>query len=328
MIAFIFTGVTMEVSYIRQRVEEVLASSNRAQITEKFIGSLSQQLLKHCNTRAAKLGVTRNQILFDVIYTKPTCRTCGSSNLEFKSIRLGYMQHCSRKCTQQDAEVRNKFKQSMIDSHGVEYTGQSDGLRDKMASTLKRNYGELGHAHPDILKRCRATTLERFGVEHILQDRARFERQQIVGFSIKEFRLAGKKFRLRGYEPEAVRWLYRKLGVPLNKILTTAADGLPSISYTHKSKNHVYHPDIMAKVKNRWTLIEVKSSYTAGLRQDKNGMFSLLKRKAQACVDAGYRFKLAVVSVQGDVYLLENIHEKSRREVMAELKLLHPHARL
>jgi hypothetical protein len=216
----------------------------------------------------------------------------------------------------------------MKDAYGVSYAGQSSDLRDKMKATLERNYGELGHAHPDILKRCRATTLERFGVEHVLQDRVRFERQQRAGFSIKEFRLAGKKFRLRGYEPEAVRWLHRKLGIPVNKILTTAADGLPSISYTYKAKNRVYHPDILTKIKNRWTLIEVKSSYTAGLRQDKNGMFSLLRRKAQACIDAGYKFKLAVVSVQGAVYLIDDIQEKSRREVMAELKLLHPHARL
>ncbi len=158
----------------------------------------------------------------------------------------------------------------------------------------------------------RTTMMERYGVEHNLQSRTLLEKQQKSGFKMKKFTLKGKVFRVRGYEDVAIRYIHDVLKVPVRLICTTAKEGVPSIWYNDGA--NVYHPDIYARVKGKWYIIEVKSDYTAGLKP-RSSLFTVLHKKMVATANAGYNPKLFVVTPTGDVTVVHKPHLRTKSEI-------------
>ena len=190
-----------------------------------------------------------------------------------------------------------------------------------MQATTTENYGvACPFSSPEVQNKSKATVLERYGVEHNMQSREIFERQQKSGFKVRKVKFDDKVFKVRGYEPEAIKFLIGK-GCKPNNILCTAAEGVPSIPYVVNEKKHYYHPDLYVKLNKSWYVVEVKSTYTAGFRKDKNGLFSRLKRKAKASVDNGYPFILIIVSVRKRCAIISDLHLKTKKQVKSELPL-------
>jgi hypothetical protein len=189
-----------------------------------------------------------------------------------------------------------------------------------MQHTTHKNYGVLcPFSSKEVQAKSKKTMLERYGVEFNMQHREFFEQQQKSGFKVRKVRLSGKLFKVRGYESEALKFMVNS-GCKVANIKHTAAEGVPSIQYRVGDKCHVYHPDFYVKKDGNWYIVEVKSSYTAGLRSDKNGLFNRLKQKAKATVDNGYRFILIVVGKNKQCSIVKNLHTKKRRQVIAELQ--------
>lgn len=289
------------------------------------------------------------EVLYSAVYGKPLCAICGAyirwrGSFNQQNNCAGY---CSSKCAgasdsvkskrsdtcmerygvsavQKVEKIRKRFKRSMIERHGVEYTASSSRLRKKMETTMLERFG-VKHAFnsEEAKAKGKATLMKKFGVEFIMQNREVFERQQHSGFRIREFELEGKIFRVRGYEEHAIRYLYRQ-GCRPKDIRTTHAEGVPSVRYSHDGKQHVYHPDIKANIKGKWWVIEVKSTHTLGLKHPET--FARVKRKAKACVEAGFNFRLLLVSrtKRHRVVSVKKVHEKTRKEVLRELRSLPP----
>jgi hypothetical protein len=341
----------MKTSEIRSAVESHIAEGNN--VTRNFVRLLSKKLVAHCEKEADEIGVPWYTYLYRVLYnTYPKCPVCESQKLSWKGWTVGLSVYCSSKCAGADPEVnerrkatcvtkygvdspqkvptiRAKFKRSMKRNYGVTYTAQSPTLKRQMEATLQERYGvTTPYKSPEVQKKIRATMKARYGVEHTMQNRDLHERQQKSGFKIRTVRIKGKTFRVRGYEPEAIRWLV-KHGCDPKLILTTAAEGVPSVPYIDADGTpRVYHPDFKVKLKNRWGLIEVKSTFTSGLVNDKRGTFSRVKAKAQACVVAGYRFKLLLVLTDGRCCVIKDIQDKTRKQVISEVQCLLPAANL
>lgn len=295
-------------------------------ITAGYLQNVSPQLSDLCAQKSEREGIHRNASLYRLLYGNILCKTCGSSvKPNSKHDWSGeHHRYCSPTCAQVDPKTRQKCEATMLANHGFTHTAKSPALRRKMARTLRSNYGvSTPFASAEIQRRAKATLWENYGVEHGLQNRGILERQQKAGFKVRELSVDGHTFRLRGYEPEAVQWLVEQ-GCEPRQILHTAAEGVPSIPYTHQGEKRVYHPDFYVRWRRRWTLIEVKSTWTCGLRNDKTGVFSRVRRKAAACVAAGYPFLLCVVYKSGEVALIKNVHQMSRRQVVQKLRLLHP----
>ena len=90
---------------------------------------------------------------------------------------------------------------------------------------------------------------------------------------------------------------------------------MPSIPWiSPDGKYRIYHPDIYAKVGSDWWLIEVKSTYTCGLNTNNRSMWSVLKKKAKACDDAGYNFVLLVID-KNEVYPVLQPWIKTRKDI-------------
>ncbi len=343
----------MALSGVRRKIDEEFWTHGRP-MTQKFVGSLSQSLLQKCLDRREAEGMTFQAALHRYVYGEPKCLSCGTSDIKFRNFRDGYGKHCSSKCAGADRsvdekrkqtnlerhgverpqqelpEIRRKFKRTMREKYGVTYGGESKALRKKAINTSLERYGtKYPSQSSEVQEKIRQTTFERFGVEHVMQDREMFEQQQLSGFKAQEFEIDGKTFKLRGAEHHAVHWLVNQ-GVKAKYILTTKAEGLPTIWYEDREgQERAYHPDAYVKIKGKWYIVEVKSTFTLGLLRSggRSGKFSVVKRKAKACVAAGFRFKLLIVAQTRKTYYVAEVKDmetKSRSEVKQELKLLHP----
>lgn len=310
-------------------------------------------MLRSCEIREIKYGGTWKEHLCRILQKPKPCNTCGKQT-KWINYRDGFSTHCSSKCAGADptvdkkrkntninkwgverpqqhlVDIRNKFKRTMMSRYGAEYAAQIPEIREKQKLTCVEKYGvQYPFESKSVQKKIRKTNMERFGVEHVMQNRFLFENQQKSGFKTKNIKIHNKHFSLRGYEHYVVKWLARN-SVPVKHIKTTSQDGVPSINWLDKNKNmHVYHPDMYIKVKNTTYIVEVKSTFTLGIQNTKSakksGKYSTVRRKAHYTEKSGYNFILFLVSDSGYIAPIKNISSKSRREVVQELKLLHPH---
>lgn len=120
----------------------------------------------------------------------------------------------------------------------------------------------------------------------------------------KKVLLSGRRLKLRGYEPQGIRWLLRA-GLTADDILTDSED-IPTVEYLYKGVLHKYTPDLFLWKYN--VLVEIKSLTTLGCTT--NGyskpeeVFQTNVAKARACIEDGYKFLLLVMSKEGRRYVL------------------------
>lgn len=107
------------------------------------------------------------------------------------------------------------------------------------------------------------------------------------------------KFRVRGFERFVVKALCKRFG-PSN-VKCDLGGGVPKISVGRK---RFHMPDFYIPSEN--ILFEVKSPYTAGLTDLKAygnkdvDLFTLLKRKANSAIEAGFDYRLILVDTSGN----------------------------
>jgi hypothetical protein len=138
-------------------------------------------------------------------------------------------------------------------------------------------------------------------------------------FDFKTVSLGKRKVRVQGYEPEAIEWILAK-GVAPEKIQVFSEGTVPEIPYKHKRKNRVYRPDL--RVGKR--IVEVKSLWTLLIALEIN------KAKAQACIDAGYEYRLLVSNTTKTISLgsswlkqtAATIEQECRRRLIEPLTIL------
>jgi hypothetical protein len=99
----------------------------------------------------------------------PVCKTCGQS-LKFHN--NSYSKYCSRKCSNNDNEVREKIQKSCSKSLLNIYKFKGDEIKEKRLNTLSEKYGEkLQSSSPfsvkEIQKQAKKVIKERYGTEYI-----------------------------------------------------------------------------------------------------------------------------------------------------------------
>lgn len=98
-----------------------------------------------------------------------------------------------------------------------------------------------------------------------------------------------------GYEPHALRYLVGDKGVRARRIQVKS---LPRFEYFDKDGcKRQYIPDILVDTDK---IVEVKSVATLGCVKGYPAKLSVVKKKRQAVLDAGYRFTLMVFNGRGE----------------------------
>lgn len=131
--------------------------------------------------------------------TPPLCSVCGEPNT-YSTKKLykgnpyaGWTLYCSKECTYESEDRMENFRNSMIENHGVPYSGMSKDLTEKRYETMEREhgakhalqvdeikqkqydsmvceYGGYTFESPVLSKKARGTMVREYGVEHARQN--------------------------------------------------------------------------------------------------------------------------------------------------------------
>ena len=189
-----------------------------------------------------------------------------------------------------------KKKETMMKNHGVEYTLQNPELAKKQKETMVKNHGvEHAMQNPELAEKQRETMMERHGVKHPSQKPEFLKKQQQSAMSHKEYTFpSGKITSYQGYEHFCLDDLLEE-GYDEKDIVNSIVE-VPVIPYTLDGIDHKYYPDIFIPKENK--IIEVKSTRTMEQELQKN------LTKAKACVDLGYEFELRIYDKKGNYTIL------------------------
>jgi hypothetical protein len=215
------------------------------------------------------------------------------------------------------AELKIQANQKRVltfeERYGTRSAIMTPGAKEKMKDTLRTRYGV---DHPsrsaDILAKTKATNLARYG-GHPMQDPEFFARHSSKGYHIRYAQCDPQKLLpLRGVEPLVVDRFKEYYG---DTIRIGPGKLSPRIEYLHPIKKdcRVYHPDFCVQhtKTRRVTVVEVKSSYTAGATSLE--LFQINRAKYRAATKLlnkhGMKFVLCLDAGQGRVLVLQHPEE-------------------
>ena len=227
------------------------------------------------------------------------------------------------------SSVSETIRNTMVRKHGVSYTAQSAALRSKMKETLMANHGVscafatknavAGRGSYDRTKaraRYEETMNSRYGENWavdlaLVMSKARYKYTTVT--------LGSVKLRLQGYEPQVAKFLFRRFPeIRFSK----NPKYIPYVSPLD-NRERKYVPDLVCKIGSAIRVIEVKSTYTAGLSGDRFLSFwQVLKAKARGTLTStGIPLDLIVFVPGKGPFLFSNVSEKwGRKEVREFLK--------
>lgn len=215
--------------------------------------------------------------------------------------------------------IRERSKTNVVAKYGVESTNQLEAVKQKKIDTCQRNRGtdypmqskevqkkvenamleEYGVPNafqsPKIQQQIKDTFMQRYNVENAMQHPEFFERNKDAAYARQIVSMGKRKFKLQGYEPQALHLLVNDLRIP--------------VSLFDPKQQHFKYYDNETK-KTRWyfpdfqigdLVVEVKSTYTAGLDGDAKMRRNLLS-KLKGVRLAGKDFLLLVMNGNGTLY--------------------------
>jgi hypothetical protein len=113
-----------------------------------------------------KLNVTQQQYYDRFLIQDHSESVCGNCKIptEFISVKYGYKQFCSHRCSVEAPQTRIKrshnTKQALLAKYGVENASQIPGWRDKCKNTSIQRYGDPHYVNPEKAKQ---THIEKYG---------------------------------------------------------------------------------------------------------------------------------------------------------------------
>ena len=104
-----------------------------------------------------------------------TCLECGNQT-KFRGIgfsdRKGFDKYCSKRCSDNSSDKKEKFENTMLERYGVKYAAQDKDFLDKIKQTNLEKYGaEFPIQNTDIKERIVQTNLERYGFACTLKNK-------------------------------------------------------------------------------------------------------------------------------------------------------------
>ena len=109
-------------------------------------------------------------------------------------------------------------------------------------------------------------------------------------YSYKKYQHLDSVFKVQGYEDLFLDMLFKKTDVSPAEV-TYGKGKVASFDYFYAGKRHKYYPDF--QIRNK--IVEVKSTWTAGLLEGSDREFYKLQAKAKAVELAGFVFKLFII---------------------------------
>lgn len=120
------------------------------------------------------------------------------------------------------------------------------------------------------------------------------------GAVMREFLLGDRLVRVQGFEPQGLSHMVNNMGYDPDDLVVESEGGVPTVEYKIRTRRRRYYPDVYVKSDN--AIVEIKSTYTLGLGKTKKHKqnWSMTCAKARACHEAGYKFALLLMDMQGN----------------------------
>ena len=149
-----------------------------------------------------KLGTKLNWVL-NGRTSFPKCKTCGKELKQNVGPSAAYSTYCSRKCANNDPEIKAKIKKKTVETclerygvvnvfqseeakekskktclakYGVEFSAQAECVKKKLAGAFSENGNPF--AREEVKAKIKKTLKERYGVEHPLQSEEFLKKSQ------------------------------------------------------------------------------------------------------------------------------------------------------
>lgn len=274
------------------------------------------------------------------------CSACGVALMGTRD------SHCPS-CRMKTTEMRTKVRNSTIANNGGVGFG-SKKIQKKAVSTMMKRYGVhcgvAGHLHAkareamvakhgttnvmaigDNLEKHKARYLDKKWVAGVVSkvqatkektmgaDWRAIESERLNDARYKRYYVkCGKRLlKMQGYEPYVVQELISR-GCHPGKI-EIYQERFSYIKSSTKRKS-VYVPDIVVPTSTGRMILEVKSTYTAGLGNQNRHYWEQLREKSRAVADAGEVLTLVVVNPTRGIFRLESPHLYTRTEALRLVK--------
>lgn len=105
------------------------------------------------------------------INERPVCKTCGNY-VKFISVGKGYAKYCSKKCSANGEESREKMKQTLLEKYGVTSNLHIPEVEKRIKENNLKKYGYENPAKSDIVKEKQAkTNIGKYGAKCSLQNK-------------------------------------------------------------------------------------------------------------------------------------------------------------
>lgn len=102
----------------------------------------------------------------DTFEKDSVCPVCGNK-INFDNKNCKYPKHCSRRCTQLDKEVQEKYKQTCLKKYGRVWYTQTKEYGNKSKQTCLSKYGKEYYTQTqDCKDKSKQTCLDKYGVKH------------------------------------------------------------------------------------------------------------------------------------------------------------------
>jgi hypothetical protein len=274
-------------------------------------------------------GLSMREALYLSMGNKPGVCRCGNKP-RFIDVVKGYKVYCSRTCAQSDSlmmerkkqtclknwgtthhmknrTISAKVEQSKINHFGTNAIFTIPEIKEKARLTSQRKFGADTYAESKDFQKAKAvisakaqksrqrTFKKRYGVEHPLQVREIFDRQQAAAHTRKCVKIGDHEFYVQGYEDLVLQWLHEERNIKPRQIAVTADEGVPTVWYKDRGKNRAYFPDMLLTSAKAQVLIEVKSDHTMGLLRPETGVFRVTHLKLKATYESGHKLWLFIV---------------------------------
>jgi hypothetical protein len=187
----------------------------------------------------------------------------------------------------QNAEVKAKSEATCLARYGVKSTGGHVPRLQKLSDTWERKSKREIQA---IVTRREQTYMTRYGVRCAMHVPDIVHKTLSSSYHThKNVRVDGRSFTVQGAEGIFLQYASQYLHLSVNNVRT--ADRVPTFKYEVGGKVHVYYPDFIVGRKH---IVEVKSTYTAGLTKAKKAR-DRLRKKIAAVQNSGYRMSVFVM---------------------------------
>lgn len=258
------------------------------------------------------------------------CKSCSnkSESTKARCVETSLARYGTRNPMQAE-QTQEKFRATMRERYGVSYSGESKELLSKSHQTYMQRTGykspastpEFKEAHLEryqnaawvrkVTEKTKATKIERYGDDW---NGAAIKAMIQARYKVKKVVLQGITHSVLGYEPVAIKWLVEK-GVKESAIHPNPQT-VPYQDPVNK-RNRQYHPDIEVRTRRGKTLVEVKSTYTAGLTKGKSWMWKILQAKANGVREhTGKPLKVLICSDTRVLCVLTGVDQMTRKEAL------------